>query len=194
MSEIIRLATPSDSQDILNICAPYVRDTAISFETEVPSVNEFACRIENIVKQYPYLVYQINNEIVGYAYASKHRERAAYGYDVDVSIYIRPSYHGSGVVHKLNECLFKILKEQGYINVYAEYSVPNEKSIKFHRKFGFTSIGTFHNTGYKFGKWHDVVWIEKTINTNLENPQIIKSIVELPFEFLSSVLIKNTAI
>lgn len=189
MSEIIRLATPYDSEEILSIYAPYIRDTAISFEIEVPSVSDFACRIESIVNQYPYLVYQINDEIVGYAYASKHRERAAYCYDVDVSVYIRPTYHGSGVAHKLYECLFKILQEQGYVNVYAAYSVPNEKSMQFHHKFGFTSIGTFHNAGYKFGKWHDVVWMEKTINVNLEYPQIIKSIVEIPTEFLNSVFL-----
>ena len=84
MSEIIRLATPSDSEEILNIYAPFVRDTTVSFETEVPSISEFTRRIESIVKQYPYLVYLINDKIVGYAYASKHRERSAYCYDVDL--------------------------------------------------------------------------------------------------------------
>lgn len=187
MIHSIRLAMLSDSEAILNIYAPYVKDTAISFETEIPDVYEFSRRIENILKQYPYLVYQIGDEIAGYAYASKHRERAAYQYDVDVSVYVLQKYHGSRIAFKLYNCLFKILKELGYYNAYAAYTVPNEKSEKFHNKFGFNIIGTHHKTGYKFGKWHDVVWFEKTINEHDNKPNALKLMSELSFEYLKEV-------
>lgn len=186
MNHFIRLATMSDGEAILKIYAPYIRDTAVTFETEVPAVSEFSYRIESICKQYPYLVYLIDNEIVGYAYASKHRERAAYIYDVDVSIYVLPKYHGSRAAYKLYDCLFKILKELGYYNAYAGYTVPNNKSMIFHQKFGFTFIGTYHKTGYKFGKWHDVAWLEKIINEHAEKPETLKSLSDLPDEYLNN--------
>lgn len=187
MNHIIRMATPSDSEAILKIYAPYIEETAVSFETETPSAAEFARRIEEIIEKYPYLLYQIDGEIVGYAYASRHRERAAYLYDTDVSIYVLPQYHGCGAAYKLYNCLFAILKELGYYNAYAAYTVPNEKSRRFHEKFGFKLIGTHHKTGYKFGKWHDVVWLEKVINEHGENPDEVKSIADLPEEYLKKI-------
>lgn len=156
MNHVIRLATATDSGEILNIYKPFIENTPITFEITVPSVTEFSYRIESIIHQYPYLVYEIDNTVVGYAYASRHRKREAYCYDVDVSLYVLHEYHGSGVAHKLYGCLFKLLDELGYINAYASITVPNEKSIKFHQKFGFTAIGTHHKTGYKLGQWHDV--------------------------------------
>ncbi len=188
MKHNIRLATISDSENILKIYAPYIENTAISFETEVPSVADFSERVANISKQYPYLVYQIDGEIVGYTYASKHKERAAYIYDAEVSIYILPEYHGKGIARKLYECLFVLLKKLGYYNVYAGYTVPNIKSMNFHYKSGFTLIGTHHKTGYKFEKWYDVTWLEKSINEYTEKPVGIKSISELSSEYLESVL------
>lgn len=192
MKHMIRLAAISDSEDILSIYAPFIRDTAITFETEIPSIDEVSCRIKSISKQYPYIVYQIKDEVVGYAYASKHRERSAYRYDVDVSIYVLPEYHGSGIAHKIYDCLFEILKELGYYNAYAAYTVPNEKSIRFHEKFGFTLIGTHHKTGYKFGKWHDVSWLEKIINEHIDKPNLIKSISDLPDEYLNDLFFAYT--
>lgn len=187
MNYIIRMATPADSEDILRIYAPYVTETTVSFETETPTVAEFSRRIESFTEKYPYLVYQIDGEIIGYAYASRHKDRAAYLYDVDVSIYVLPQYHGSGVAYKLYDCLFMILKELGYYNAYAGYTVPNEKSRRFHEKFGFTVIGTHHKTGYKFGKWHDVVWLEKIITEHDDNPGAVKSVTELPEEHLKEI-------
>jgi len=184
---MIRLVTASDSEGILKIYAPYIRDTAISFETEVPTISEFSARIETIAKQYPFLVYEVDDEIVGYAYASRHRERAAYLYCVDVSIYVLPEHHGSGIAYKLYDCLLILLKELGYCNAYAGCVVPNAKSIKFHTKFGFTLIGTYRKTGYKFGQWHDVTWLEKTLTKHSEKPAKIKAISELSSEYLESV-------
>jgi len=182
------MAAISDSEAILNIYAPYVRDTTISFETDVPDVIEISRRIAEITAQYPYLVYQIDGEIVGYAYASKHRPRDAYKYDVDVSIYVLEQYHGSGIAYKLYDCLFALLIKLGYDNAYAGITVPNDISRRFHEKFGFTLIGTHHKTGYKFGKWHDVVWLEKTINEHSDNPEPVKLISDLPNEQLEDIL------
>jgi phosphinothricin acetyltransferase len=173
------MATINDSEDILKIYGPFISDTVISFETEIPSVLDFSRRIENIVKKYPFIIYEIDNNIVGYTYASQHRERAAYAFDVDVSIYVLSEYHGLGIAYKLYECLFILLKKLGYKNAYAAYTEPNIKSMKFHQKFNFKKIGTHHKTGYKFGQWHDVTWVEKTIDkheTILEKPILMESI------------------
>ena len=184
---MIRLVKASDVKEILKIYTPYIKDTAISFETEIPTINEFTNRIEIISKQYPFLVYEIDNRIIGYAYASKHRERAAYLYNVDVSIYFLPEYHGTGKAYSLYDCLFKILIKLEYRNAYAAYSEPNKKSSKFHQKFNFKHIGTHHKTGYKFGKWHDVTWLEKTLNEHTENPKEILLINELSHDYLESI-------
>ena len=183
---MIRMAMASDSKEILKIYAPYIKDTAISFETEVPTIVEFSLRIQMITKQYPFLVYTIDNEIVGYAYASRHRERAAYLYNVEMSIYFLPEYHGSGKAYSLYDCLLVLLGELGYKNAYAVYTEPNVKSMRFHQKFGFKLIGTHHKTGYKFGKWHDVTWLEKTIREHDETPKGILSINQISSEYLES--------
>lgn len=188
MSHKIRLAQTFDSEAILNIYAPYVRETAISFEVDVPGIDEFAKRIETISQTYPYLVYLVDETIVGYAYASKYKERAAYGYDVEVSVYIQLQYHGAGIANKLYERLFILLNKLGYYNAYAGYTEPNVKSMKFHHKFGFTSAGIYHNTGYKFNHWHDVTWLEKAINDFNETPKELKKIGELTKEYLDEVL------
>jgi len=184
MKQNIRLAAISDSESILKIYEPYITDTAITFEIEVPSINEFSDRVKDIVKEYPFLVYEIDDKVVGYAYASKHRERAAYLYDVDVSIYILAEHHGSGIGYRLYECLFILLKELGYKNAYAAYTEPNIKSLKFHSKCGFTLIGTHHKTGYKLGQWHDVTWMEKTIGGHDDKPGKISAMSELSSEYL----------
>ena len=184
---MIRLAKVSDSNEILQIYTPYVKDTAISFEIEVPSIDEISNRIETIIKKYPFLVYENNNKILGYAYASRYREREGYKYDIELSIYFLPEYHGSGKAYYLYECLFILLNKLGYRNAYAVCTEPNEKSIKFHKKFDFDLIGTHHKTGYKFGKWHDVTWLEKTIRKHDENPKEILLISELSAEYLENI-------
>lgn len=187
LSHAIRLAAVADSEEILNIYAPYVSDTAVSFETEVPKPKEFAKRIEDIRRKYPYIVYLIDNKIVGYAYASSHRQRAAYCYDADASIYLLPECHGSGIAGKLYGCLFEILRELGYYNIYAGCSSSNPQSFRFHQKVGFTTVGTYHKVGYKFGKWYDVTWLEKSINDYSKEPAAVKSINDLSAEYLSNI-------
>lgn len=201
MSDKMRLASTTDAADALNILKiyePYVQHTAVSFEIETPSLQEFSQRIVNISTQYPYIVYLSNDNIIGYAYASKHRDRAAYCYNVDVSIYIFPEYHGKGIAQNLYTALFSLLKEQGYYYAFAGCTIPNEKTIKFHQKFGFNIIGNYKNVGYKLGEWHDVTWLQKSISEYPDkpdypdkpkkNPKTPKSINELSSAFIQSIL------
>ena len=183
----MRIAKTIDSERILKIYAPYIINTAISFETEVPSINEFTSRVGKIIEKYPFVVYEVDKNIVGYAYASQHRERSAYKYDVDVSIYLLTEYHGKGIACKLYDCLFKLLDKLGYINAYAAYTEPNIKSEKFHQKFGFKIIGTHNKTGYKFGQWHDVTWLQKMISEH-NNPKELLGINEIPLEEISKII------
>ncbi len=189
MNHLLRLVTTSDSEAILNIYAPYIRHTTISFETDIPTINEFSTRINAIYRQYPYLVYLIDGKIIGYAYASNHRTRAAYNYDVDTSIYISPEYHSLGIASRLYNCLFEILRELGYYNAYAGIAVPNKKSVLFHKKHDFVTIGTYHKTGYKFNRWHDVLWLEKVINKHCVPPNSIQSIHDLNDKYLSNLFL-----
>jgi phosphinothricin acetyltransferase len=184
MKDTIRLVKLTDSKDILGIYAPYIKNTAISFEQTIPFIDEFTKRIEGISNKYPYLVYETNGQVVGYAYASQHSGRYAYRFSVDLSIYLSEAYQGTGIAKKLYDCLFEILRNCGYVNAYAGYSVPNEKSSRFHKKNGFTPVGTYHKVGYKFGKWHDVTWVEKAIKSHTDNPDETISIKDLPKECL----------
>lgn len=188
MNQIIRLADINDSNSILKIYEPYIKNTAISFETEVPSLSEFSNRIEKIINKYPFLVYEIDKNIVGYAYAAQYKERAAYKYNVETSIYILMEYHGKGIANKLYDKLFKILYELSYINAYACYTLPNIKSKKFHRKYGFKEIGTYKKTGYKFDQWHDVIWLYKKIQDH-KSPKKILGINEINNDIINSILI-----
>ena len=184
----IRLATPDDASGILAVYAPYVRDTAISFETIVPSVGEFAARIAEIGKTYPYLAAVSQGESIGYTYASRHRPRDAYRYNVELSIYLKPDFHGKGVAQRLYNCLFDILTEQGFVNAYVGVTVPNGQSIRFHEKEGFTPIGVFQKTGWKFDRWHDVAWLGKSLRQG--EPGKIRRIGELPREWVEDILAK----
>ncbi len=123
-----------------------------------PSIEEMRQRIKNISLKYPWLVSFLPEGIIGYAYASKHRERAAYQWDVEVSVYISKRYQGCGIGSSLYDVLFKILKDLGYYNAYAGITLPNPASVALHEKMGFTKIGVFKEVGYKLAAWHDVGW------------------------------------
>lgn len=154
----IRLAAESDSTSILGIYAPYIKDTVITFECKVPTIEEFKKRIANIKVKYPWLVCEINNNIVGYAYASSFNAREAYDWSADFSVYISPEYHRKNIGKALYFGLFEILKLQGYYNAYAGITLPNIKSEGLHESFGFKPVGVYNNVGYKFEKWYDVKW------------------------------------
>lgn len=164
----LRVAVPEDAEKLVEIYAPYVRNTAITFEYEVPSVEEFRGRIENTLKRYPYLVAEMDGQIAGYAYASVFKPRAAYSWCVEVSIYLRGDRRGMGIGKMLYDRLEEILIKQGIRNLYAciayaqaEDTHLTNASVHFHERLGYQVIGRFHACGYKFGTWYDMVWMEK---------------------------------
>jgi phosphinothricin acetyltransferase len=175
----IRLATEDDSAAMLAIYSEYIRNTAISFEYEVPSVSEFSNRIKNVTEKYPWLICEVNGECVGYAYASKHRERSAYQWSVDYSIYLKPEYYARHIATALYTALTELIRMQGYYNAYAGVTIPNEKSEGLHESFGFKPVGVYHNAGFKHGKWHDVKWYELTISEHASNPEATKTIDQI---------------
>ena len=156
----IRSIREGDAASILDIYSPYITDTCVTFETQIPSLSDFAARIEKISSRYPFLVCEVNGVIAGYAYASPYGERQAYCYSADLSIYISPAYHRQGIGRMLYENIIVELKERGIYTVYACVTHPNEKSERFHESLGFRKVGHFHNIGYKMGRWLDVIWYE----------------------------------
>ena len=163
----IRNATIDDSKAILDIYAPYITDTCVSFETQVPTIGEFRLRVKEIINSYPYIVCEDGNDIIGFAYASRHRERAAYKYSAEVSVYVSPAYHRCGIGKSLYMELFELLKTQDVCMVFAGITLPNDKSVGLHKAFEFKEVGVYHNAGYKFGEWLDVLWMEKLIRKPL---------------------------
>lgn len=153
-----RPATPVDATAIHEIYAPYVRDTAISFETEVPTVTELSARIEKTQQTHAWVVAESDAGIVGYAYASEHKARSAYRWSVTVSVYLRPDAQRLGLGSGLYQALFAALRERGYVMAYAGIVLPNAGSVGLHRKLGFEPVGIYRNVGYKLGHWHDVAW------------------------------------
>lgn len=168
---MIRLAAKYDTPQILEIYRPYIENSSISFETLVPSLAEMETRVECVLVNYPWLVYEETNNILGYAYASKHHERAAYRWSVDVSVYVRQDYIGKGIGKALYTALFALLKRQGYANAYALICLPNEASVGIHEHFGFKKVAHLNKIGYKFGQWHDVGWWELFLQEHNPNPR-----------------------
>jgi phosphinothricin acetyltransferase len=167
---VIRLATPADARQILDIYAPYIEDTSITFETEQPSVESFAERISSYLQNWPWLVCEKDGLITGYAYASRYRERVAYQWSVESSVYIHDDFLRAGIARVLYACLFDILQQQGYRNVYAVINLPNDRSVALHEKCGFVYFATYEQVGYKLGKWKNVGWWRKIINDFGDEP------------------------
>ena len=161
----VRLAVLSDIPQILDVYAPYVRNTAISFEYTVPSLEEFTARFLKITAGFPWLVWEEDGEILGYAYGSKPVERAAYQWCASASIYLRPEACGKGIGRKLYAALEERLQAQGYRKVYAVITTANDASVAFHRAVGYRHTATMPDCGFKFGKWYGTVWMEKELNT-----------------------------
>ena len=163
METVIRPAKKEDVSAMLSIYAPYVRETAVTFEYEVPSENEFIRRLDTVMTFYPWLVCEENGKVTGYAYASCFHERKAYQWDVEMSIYMEREARHRGNGRKLYETLFSILKAQGIYILYAHITYPNDASIAFHEAMGFERTAHFSRTGYKLGRWRDTVFMEKRL-------------------------------
>jgi L-amino acid N-acyltransferase YncA len=154
----IRLAQAADAAALAAIYGPFCETTAVSFEVAAPGAGEMAARIDAVTRQYPWLVLERDGAVAGYAYATRHRERAAYMWSVDTAVYVHPAARRSGVGRALYDRLFVLLVEQGYFKAYAGITVPNEASVALHAAVGFTRVGTYHGVGYKLGAWRDVGW------------------------------------
>lgn len=173
----IQNVTIEDAEELLDIYAPYVKDTAITFEYDVPSVEEFRQRIVNISDRYPYIKAVDNGQIVGYAYAGCFKDRRAYDWSVETTIYVRQDCKRMGIGRLLYDRLEQELKSMGILNMNACIACPvqeskylNDDSIHFHSRLGFSEVGRFHDSGYKFNQWFDMVWMEKMIGEHDAEP------------------------
>lgn len=186
MSFLIRTAELADAQRLLDIYAYYVIDTAITFEYEVPTLNDFQQRMQSVQEFYPYLVAEEDGRILGYAYASAFHPRAAYAWSAEVTVYLDKAARGKGVGSKLYERLEKYLKEMGILNLNAciaqtavEDDYLTNASQAFHEKQGYQLVGTFHQSGYKFKRWYNMIWMEKLIGKHDDDIPEVKSYQEL---------------
>ena len=167
----IRLARRNDAPGIAEIYRPNVVSTPISFELEPPDAGEIGQRIDRTLAVFPWLVCEFQDRLAGYAYASRHRERAAYQWSVDVSVYVHPDFRRRGVGQALYTSLFRIVTAQGYYNAYAGITLPNAGSVRLHESVGFKALGVYHGVGYKIGTWHDVGWWELTLQPKAAAPR-----------------------
>jgi L-amino acid N-acyltransferase YncA len=168
----IRLATVADSDQVRRIYAPFCEDDSpVSFEVEPPTVEEMGRRIARTLERHPWLVCDAGGEILGYVYGSVHRERAAYGWSVDVSAYIADGRRGSGIGRALYTSLFALLRLQGYVNAYAGATLPNPGSVGLHLAMGFEPVGVYREVGFKGGAWHDVAWWHRALGERPDRPE-----------------------
>ena len=174
----LRLVTAADAAELVAIYAPYVRETAISFEYEPPTAEEFTHRIEEVLEKFPYLAAVRGGEILGYAYAHPYGVRKAYSWSVELSVYIRRDCRGLGIGRMLYSAMEVLLKAQNITNLYvlvAGVEVEDEylthDSQKFHLAMGYDYVGKLHKAGYKFGKWYDMITMEKIIAPHPEHTQ-----------------------
>lgn len=159
----IRQVLAGDARALAAIYAPIVERTAISFEEIPPSEREMCRRIEQLSPRLPWLVAQRGDDVVGYAYASPHRERAGYRWSVDLSAYVDARARRSGVASSLYRVLLMLLEAQGYHRAFAGIALPNDASVELHRSVGFELVGIYRDVGYKLGAWHDTSWWQRPI-------------------------------
>ena len=172
MSARIRLATAADAEAIAAIYRPVVESTTISFETAPPDRDEMARRLADTLVAHPWLVCDIDGRVAGYAYASKHRVRAAYQWSVDTSVYVDADRRRSGVGRGLYRSLFAILAAQGFFNAFAGIALPNTASVALHEAVGFEPIGVYRRVGFKLGAWHDVGWWQLALRAHDASPDV----------------------
>lgn len=193
---LIRIATIDDAKELLDIYVVYVEQTAISFECEVPSLEEFKRRIQKTLKKYPYIIAEYNGEILGYAYLSPFVGRAAYDWAAETTIYIKENKKKMGIGRKLYDTLENISKAQNILNLNACIGCPltedkylTKNSMQFHEHLGYRIVGEFYKCGYKFGTWYNMVWMEKIIGNHVPSPLPI-----IPFPDLADDLLHNLGI
>ena len=166
----IRRASEDDAEAILSIYSPYITGTTITFETEVPPLEDFRQRIRNVTEMYPWLIAEADGSVAGYAYASKHRERAAYRWSVDFAVYIAPSFQNAGMGRRIYSELINIVKSLGYYNAFGIIALPNDKSIRLHESEGFVKVAHISRAGFKHGNWHDIGFWQLKLRDDYNNP------------------------
>lgn len=167
---MLRLASPDDAAAVREIYAPYVRETSITFEERLPDVDTIERRIRSKLPAYPWFVCKLDGELAGYAYAGPLREREAYRWVVETSVYVRRSAEGRGVGRALYTALLDCLETQGYCDAYAVITVPNPRSLDFHERMGFEHVARFPAQGFKHGAWHDVEWWRRSLAERSDSP------------------------
>lgn len=193
----VRTAVPADAEQLLEIYTPFVisEDSSlsnVSFELEVPGLDEFRQRIRDISAKYPYLVAECDGKILGYVYCHPYRERLAYQWAVEVTIYLAPTGQGKGLGRVLYEAMERILCLQGVTMAYSCITLGNEHSIKMHEALGYKLIGTFHYSGYKNQQWLDTVWLEKLLQPCAQQPRNIIGWREVPQDAVTEILQQAT--
>lgn len=190
---IIKTVNESDAEELLKIYAPYVQNTAITFEYNVPGIAEFKSRIMNTLKKYPYLKAVRDGEIIGYAYLGEFKERDAYIHSAETSIYVKQKVRRSGAGRAMYEAIEKTAKMQNILNLNACIGVPRIEdehltldSVKFHEKMGYTLVGKFNFSGYKFGTWYDMIWMEKMLGEHTNSTAGFRAFNTLKKEELAS--------
>lgn len=188
---ILQLIKEEDVSEVLEIYEPYILNTSITFEYEVPSLESFSERVAHYSYQFPWIVAKDQGKIAGYAYASTYREREAYSWCCELSVYLRHEYQGIDLGRTLYSALMDLLTLQGYYTVYGVISLPNEASIALHNRLGFSMEGIQKNCGFKHGTWHDTAIMSKSLQ-DYESPQAPpKPIHELPQEVINAILTKG---
>ena len=167
---MIRLANEGDAAQVAQIYRPYCTESAVSFEELAPAASEMAARIEGTNRRYPWLVDDEGGVVRGYAYASAHRQRAAYRWAVEVTVYLHPGHRGKGLGRALYGELFARLRRQGLVKAYAGILIPNPASQRFHESMGFTLVGVYTKVGYKLGQWRDVGWWQLALQPEIDSP------------------------
>ena len=168
---MIRVATAADAAEVHRIYAPIVRDTVISFEIEVPPVQEIARRIAGTLPEFPWLVDERGGRLAGYAYASRHRERRAYQWSVDVACYVDEAWRGRGVGRGLYAALLPLLRRQGFQSAFAGIALPNAASVALHEAAGFECVGIHRDVGFKLGAWRDTGWWQCRLGQPVPHPE-----------------------
>jgi phosphinothricin acetyltransferase len=179
MTAIIRMATAQDGEQIAAVYAPSVTSTVISFEMEPPGTGEMTRRVTEALVKYPWLVAERDGEVVGYARGGQYKDRAAYGWSVEMSVYIRATAHRGGLGRALYGVLLDMLVLQGFFMAYAGVTLPNPASVGLHESLGFTPVGVYRAAGYKFGAWHDVGWWQRPLQPLVLDPPIPRPITAI---------------
>lgn len=162
---MIRPYRPSDAAEVLAIYQPFIEESGITFETEVPAFEDFEKRLASIAGRFPFWVWEENGQLLGYAYATTHRERVAYQWAVETSVYVRTP--GQGIGKKLYERVLEELRSRGFVWAYGVITLPNEASLALHASCGFEPFARYEQAGQKHGRWYDVQWVRCALNLPL---------------------------